>query len=301
MKTENDLPQAPPSEAPEEPVSGLFTDRAGDGDGSLLSTFDGSETPVEPVIEPPAGAKPFRLKLENGHYITGATEAELLEKLVKGKNEADKAILDRENQIRQLKTAPPTTNVPGTRTLTVVPPAPVPDGAYSDQTYLDLLGKDTIAARRYQDQYIYNGMNPVEALTQAHSIAQNIQQRSVAADFMQRNTDYTPTSENSNRLLAVVAAAGLQPNLVNMEWAFGEMKRTGVYSAAPAQNATEYQDYVFGAPKPPPAPPQRSRGAAAPPAPRSGPPTQVPEPINAETMPLEKLREELRKKGALSF
>lgn len=298
METENDLPEV---EIPET-STGLFTDDGG-GDGApMLPDVGGDGAPAAESIETKAGKTMLRLKMPNGHVYTGETEKDLLEQVFKGKVEADKVIADRESQIRELRgnQRHAAEGVPGARPAPASA-APIPAGEYSDQTYLDLLGKDTIAARRYQDKHMYGDVDPVAATSYSYKISAAVEQQLMAAEFMRRNPDYVPTKENADQLTQAMQAARLEPNVVNMEWAYGDMKRNGLLAPNPETDGFQYQDVTFGgnAPNPQPQPKPRSRGASGvPPAPSRGGSPAAPSGMDFESMTLAELTKAAEKLGA---
>jgi len=306
MAEETEIPAVP---VEEEAVGGLFTDQPPDGGGDAPNEGDGGSggensqitTAAEQPVTP-EGKKLQRLKTPGGSVYIAETEHELLQKLYNAQVAAEQAIADRENQIRTLKATPaalpqqPTHQAPASKT-------PIPDGAYDDQVYLDLLGKDTIAARRYQDRFIYGDIDPVQALQQSYTVANETKQRAVVADFLSRNPDYPQTPEAGAKLESTMGSYKLPMTLVNMEWTYNELKRTGAIqpAVAPTMDPNEYQDVTFGAPNVPPQRPSSGRGAGAPPTPRASANNNAAEVVDAATMPLKELEALLRKKGALQF
>lgn len=292
METEN----VPPVEtAPE--VDRLFTDQANDGGNMLPDApeFDGAApSATAPAPEPgetKTGEKVLRIKMPNGHVYAGKTETELLEQLYKGKIAADATIADRENQIRTLRAAPAPVPSPAPNAIT-----PAPEGEWDAQKYLDMLGTDPIKAQKYVNRFANDGADN-EKINYAYNVAQRLEQQSMTADFLRRNPDYIPSDETVEKMTRVMGAHGLSTSLVNLEWAYTELKRTGVVAPAMAGDGIEYQDITFGTP--PVTPARVSRGGGAPPVPRGQGTTVVPNAVNPETMPLKDLRELLRKSGAL--
>lgn len=294
METENGTPV---ETAPE--VDGLFTDQPNDG-GSMLPDapeFDGAApSATAPAPEPgetKTGEKVLRIKMPNGHVYAGKTETELLEQLYKGKIAADATIADRESQIRTLRVAS-TVTLPSP-TAPIVTPT---EGEWDAQKYLDMLGTDPIKAQKYVNRFANDGADN-EKIDYAYKVAQRIEQQSMTADFLRRNPDYVPSDDTVEKMTRVMGAHGLSTSLVNLEWAYTELKRTGAVAPAMAGDGIEfeYQDITFGVP--PVTPARVSRGGGAPPSPRAAGSSDNVDAINAETMPLPKLREHLRKIGAL--
>ncbi len=290
MKTEDDLGLEPPV------ADGLFTD-GGTPDGGSWDGGGPEPTPTPEPIETKQGEKLLRLTMPNGHVYIGKTERALLEQFYKGKIAADQAIADREQQIRTLKATPAPAPAPAPV------PAPRAEGEFDGQKYLDLLGQDPMKARRYQDQF-YDGaggstVTEDPRVKYAYEVAQKVDQQLMAAEFHRRNPDFPASEENGNKLIAIVQGQGLQPNLVNLEWAYGELKRTNQIAPASGEGQPEYEDITFGAPPAPPV--RRGRGGGTPPPPRGTGGNAQPDAVDAESMPLDKLREVLRKAGALQF
>lgn len=321
MKTENDLPLPP--EDNKDDGGNLFTDLGGGGDDTsmLPAAYDGAAPSPGATGAPEPfeakGEKLLRLKLPGGHSYTAKTERELLEMVFKGKIAADETIADREAQIRTLRSATPAPAAP--------PHAPMPTGPaagpgeeWDPQKYLNYLGEDPMKARRYQDQFMYGGLDPVEATSYAYRVATQLDQQMLAASFHDRNPDFPISPENSAKLMNVMQSRGLKPDIVNLEWAYGELKRVGALvppGPGPASDDNEYEDVSFGPPAPnyvppavtrpaapaptqQPAGPQR-RGGGAPPSPRNGGGNNTPDVMSFEEMTLEQLREQARKMGAL--
>ncbi len=279
-----------------EDPTGLFTDGA-DGEAPMLpgNEYDGAEPAAAPAPEAveAKGEKLLRIDLGNGHAIVGKTRDELLEKAVKMKIDTDKALADREDQIRVLKAQP----APQPRTEPQrIATEPVTDGEWDAQKYLNLLGEDPMKARRYQDQF-YDGAKD-SRVEYAYNVAQKVEQQLTASEFLRRNPDYVPSDDAADKIHKTMKAHGLPTTLVNMEWAYGELKRSGQVAAAPSADGIEYEDVVFGAPEPKPTRPA-SRGAGAAPTLKRGGKAPEGDAVNAETMPLEDLRNVLRKAGAL--
>lgn len=313
MKTENDL--GLPPEEPIDTATGLFTDQPGDGAPMLPDSYDGAEpkpTAAPESIETKTGEKMLRLKLPNGHVYTGKTERELLEQVYKGKVAADEAIANREEQIRNLRAAPPAPSaaIPPTSAA----PITVAGEQWDPQKYLTYLGEDPMKARNYQDQFYYGGVDPVQATTYAYNVATKLDQQMLAASFHDRNKDFPISPENSAKLMAVIHQNRIvNPNIRDLEWAYGELKRSGTLSPAGpgADPNQQYDDIDFGAGSIPPAAssaapatppsatgPQR-RGGGAPPSPRNGGGNNTPDVVSFDEMTLEQLKEHARKVGVL--
>jgi hypothetical protein len=320
MKDEKDLPVSPNEPPAAEDTTHLFTD-SGDGGGeSMLPGYDGAEGSPTAVPEPyeAKGEKLLRLKLPGGHAYTAKTERELLELVYKGKVAADEAIRDREAQIRNLQQAGPAGARPNPSPGMVQAPPMTPGEEWDPQKYLNLLGEDPMKARLYQDKFMYGGLDPVQATSYAYNVAQKLDQQMLAASFHDRNPDFPISPENSQKLMGVLQARGLAPNIVNLEWAYGEMKRNGVLAPAgpgAAVDENQYEEIDFGAPgtnhAPPvaprpaaPAPPQppagpQRRGGGAPPSPRNGGGNNTPDVVSFEQMTLAELKAHAQKIGAL--
>lgn len=318
MKTENDL--GLPPEENTDATTALFTDQPGDGapmlplqDDNIGNNYDGAPAKgAMEAVETKTGEKVLRLKLPNGHVYTGKTEHDLLEQLYRGKVAADQAISDREEQIRNLRAAPP--SAPPAVTPPSAAPITVAGDQWDPQKYLIYLGEDPMKARAYQDQFYYGGVDPVQATTYAYNVAKNVDQTMLAATFHDRNKDFPISPENSAKLMAVISQHRIvNPNIRDLEWAYGELKRSGSLSpAGPGPDGNQqYDDIDFGASSAPPAapsaapaPPQQPsgpqrRGGGAPPSPRNGGGNNTPDVISFDEMTLEQLKEHARKVGVL--
>jgi hypothetical protein len=298
--------------------SGLSIDQPNQPSTSTFQGFDydgapPSEAPAAEEPAAPAGPrKMLRVDMGNGKYYTAETERELLQKVVDGKKEADRYI----QELRQLKT----NTAPSVTTHTVTPRTPVPSGdlpdGYDNQVYLNMLGEDPLKARRYQDRALYGDMDPVQALQRSFTVANQMTQQMIGAEFNRRNPDYIPSPESAEAIMTVLKENGLEPNSVpNLEWGYREAQKTGRL-ATPSLNAEgeiEYEDVTFSAPPPatngrpnvvqmpqrqaPPAP--QRRGANAPPSARGGGGGTAPPTAGDEySMPLDQLRALIDSKGS---
>lgn len=284
--------------------TGLFTDAVTDGGAPMMSgpEFDGADQPTAPVAEPvegKGGKKLLRIDLGNGHFIVGETERELLEKAVKGKLEADKAVLAREAELKAVRSQPviTQTNVqpqpPAVRTQTE---------QFNPQKFLNELGENPLEAMRYANNYL-DGGNPVvnEKVEYAYNVAQKVDQQLMAAEFHRRNPDWQPTDENASKLLSVMSENGLTPTLVNLEWGKQELIRRGEIQPMDNEDGITYETITFGQPVTPQPRQRTSRGGGVPPVPQGTGSRTEPEAVDANTMPLKDLEALLRKKGALQF
>ena len=300
---ENDLPIDEATEQTglsiDQPVRNLSTFPQPEYDGAEPSAA--SEEPA-----PPAPKKLLRVDMGNGKYYTAESERELLQKLVDGKKEADRYI----EELKSKVSAPPAP----APSVTLNPKAPVyagdlPDG-YDHQTYLNLLAENPKKAAIYMNRELYGDLEPVQTLNYVNTVAKQVQQSMIGADFVRRNPDFVPTPENAEILVNELKTHGISdPTIKDMEWHFQELKRAGKITAPSLSpdGEYEYEDITFGSneePKPsaPVVPmPQRSappapvrRGANAPPSMRGPSRGAVSdEPADAYSMPLDELRKKI--------
>ncbi len=282
--------ELPPDPDQTPATEGLFTDSAVTSPMLPAGEFDGAPAAEVPIIDVTKGGKKLkRVVLEDGHVYTGETELDLLEAAVKGKNEANKAIRQRDQEIQELR-----------QRLTVAPqPAPAPAvaapaEAFDGEKYLEMLGKDPLGAVKYANSYVGGQTVADPRVEYAYNAAKKLEEQNLVMEFNTRNPDYIGTPENNQMLAGILQQRGLPVNLVNLEWGLTEMKRHGQIANTPA--GVEYEDVQFGAQRPPQPPPVR-RGPGVPPPPPASNSEQTSAPTNVEQMPLAKLRELINRGG----
>jgi hypothetical protein len=250
--------------------------------------FDGAPAADLPIADITKGGRKLkRVTLENGHVYTGETELELLEAAIKGKNEADKAIRQRELENQELRQRLNSTPAPA--------PAPVhaaPREPFDDAKYLELLGSKPLEATKYALSYVDGAPTADPRLDFAYKAAQEMEEQKLAIKFNQRNKDYVGTDANNERVRQILRSEGLTVTLQNLEYAVNTMRLNG--ELPPIAPSAEYEDIQFG-PRPQAPPPRRGPGVPPPPPASNSENTHVP--TNADSMPLSKLRDLINRGG----
>ncbi len=283
-----------PPDPDQTPVTeGLFTDSAETAPMLPPGEFDGAANDAPAIAQETttkSGKKLLRVVLENGHAYTGETERDLMEAIVKGKNEADKAIRQREQENQELRQRLNATPAPAPAPAAKAPPEP-----FDGEKYLEMLGKNPLEAQKYVNSYV--GGQPVAdpRLDYAYNAAKKLEEQNLVMEFNARNPDYVGTPENNQKLASILQQRGLPVNLVNLEWGLTEMRRHGQLPVN--QTGVEYEDVVFGGQRPPAPPPPVRRGPDVPPPPPATNSEQTSVPQNVENMPLNKLRDLINRGG----
>lgn len=176
------------------------------------------------VQQPPTPPVPkIRIETKTGRVYEGATQDEVLQKLVEAQDNAVvtiKQMNDRLNQMQQQPPAPP------------APPQPAPQKTFQDQ-YFEIWQRDPIAADRYAAS-VRLGV-PMEQVDQVErqtmQSAAIAQQNSAASEFIQRCPDYP---EGDKEVAAAMGKRLLErypgqvPTADHLELVFNDLVRNGV-------------------------------------------------------------------------
>jgi hypothetical protein len=152
---------------PEElkPLEGQIPQTAEELDAQIKAELDKSTEP-DKLIE---------IKLSTGEVYKGKTEAEVIEALKKGKEEATVTIRDRERQIKELREKD-------------APLTPAKGEVFDKTKYYELMSEDPMGAFHYQMAYVM-GVDPAhagEALRYAYQTAQAVDARLQNALFREK-------------------------------------------------------------------------------------------------------------------
>lgn len=135
--------------------------------------------------------------------------------------------------------------------------------AYDDQKYLDLLGKDTMAARRYQDRFYY-GMgedeDPAIAFRMTYETADRIRDTLEIAEFKRTTLgpDGKPiamSEQEASAVLQEIDRSGMQLNAGNLASVYYRLMGNGVIQRPQGDGNQKFEDIELR---------PRSRGEGAP-------------------------------------
>ena len=249
-----------------------------------------AETPALPPSTP--GALPgqgFQYTTATGHTFRGATPDDVLKQM-------EGAVVRSATLAADMQRAQASLPMQTGADRGAAPRQEPQAAPFDPNEYYKLLA-DTkpLEAHEYLMRH-YTGLeNPRDAITFSYSNAQKMQDRMEVADFMTNNLDFPSSPQAAELLLRRIDAEHMPITRWNLEVA-----KTKLYSEGALQPLAA-QAHAAAAPATTPAPAPASRGAQAPPAPRSGGMAGGGERelSDAElyTMLIEKHREYLRKKG----
>lgn len=290
----------------QEPKEQLFTEVPPDDDGidfgepEVEDDGSGDVAPQPPQRQQQQGAPPaerqFRVKTRTGQVFTG-TKDQIIQKLTQSVEHGSMAIEDRESQLREIRgqVRQQQERQPGTQ------------GAWDPQKYLDLLGTDPMEARRYQDRFYYGvgeGEDPAEIVRFSYQVADQINDTMAVSQFLQRNEDFPATEQNATMLLQFIDKENLPVTTRNLEYAYGELRRSGKISAEeqPVQQDAEYEDLNFETRTPTKIGAKSQRGRGAPPAPAGGGGGRTAlDAADFDNMSDEELEKEVNRRGMKKF
>ena len=247
-----------------------------------VNVQDATASPEEIAEPEPEAEKLLRVRLRSGKEYIGKTERELLEQLA-----ADNDRLGTELESRPAQEAE-------VRGKVRYQQEHVKPEGYDDQHYLDLLGEDTLAARRYQDRYYYGldeNEDPAEAFRFTYRQADKIADTLEVTEFHRSHPDIKLSNDDASLVLRTLDKKELEFTAFNLGAVYNELITQGrLTPQRPAAAGAVYEDIALGGN---PAPPV-SRGRGGPRAPGGG--TREPSPSrDYDNMSLEELKKEARK------
>ncbi len=254
---------------------------------------DLSKAPPEaPPEEAAAGPeKQFRVKLRNGKEYTGKSEREILLAMA---DEQDRMAMDLEDRTRQNLEASGKYRYQEDHT----PPPVKPGEKWDPQVYFDLLAKDPMEARRYQDHWYYGvaeGEDPAAMFRFAYSMTDKIADTLEVADFHRQNPDLKLSELETAMVLRRLDAEHLTLEARNLDMVVRTLQREGRIVPRGTPGNVEYEDIQLGQPAKP-----ASRGATAQRGTGGGDRAAAgTEPEDLEALSLDELKKKLRKSGVL--
>ncbi len=256
-----------------------------------------AETPAEEVeAAAPEQEKLLRIRIRStGKEYVGKTDREILTQLAADQERMGADLESRESERTEVRGK-----------ARYQQEHAKPEG-YDDQHYLDLLGKDTLAARRYQDRYYY-GMSededPAEAFRFTYRQADRVEDSMQIYEFKRLNPDLAAVLETNDDAAQLVLKAidkeDLEINSRNLAAITRELIARGRIAPTPKQPAAaSYEDISLG--ETPPPQPQRpvSRGQSGPRGTGGGAREASTSVRNYDNMTLEELKKEARKHNLL--
>jgi len=197
--------------------------------------------------------KVLRVQLRNGRSYTGETERDIMQAMA---DDFERYQTDMETRSRQEGEARGKIRYQQEH-------QPVVSGEWDAQKYLDLLGKDPMAARRYQDKF-YLGMSddedPAQVVRFSYQVADRIADTLEISEFQRMNADkdgktISMSEGDAQALLRRIDQEGLQLTARNLNAVYHEMVRAGSIQIQQPEQTAQYEDIDLR---------PKSRGAGAP-------------------------------------
>ncbi len=255
-----------------------------------------AETPAEEVeAAAPEQEKLLRIRIRStGKEYVGKTDRDILTQLAADQERMGADLESRESERTEVRS----------KARYQQERVEKPEG-YDDQHYLDLLGKDTLAARRYQDRYYY-GMDenedPAEAFRFTYRQADKIADTLEVTEFHRSHPDIKMSNEDAALVLKTLDREGLDFNARNLGAIYNELVSKNRISPIPSASAPEgvaYEDIPLGNVPAPQPQPRVSRGQSGPRGTGGGAREASTSVRNYDNMTLEELKKEARKHNLL--